>query len=144
LDPSQLAINKAKESNRGNASPLNFDVGTATSLPYFDEMFDLVFFGFCLYLIPPSETYTAIMEANRVVKHGGFIAILDFDYGSLKINPYKHTTGVFSYKNNYSKIFLSSSYYSLVSKWSFTHTSEHFTHERDNRISIEIFYKELI
>ena len=49
LDPSQLAINEAKESNRGNISQLNFDVGTATDLPYLDEMFDLVFFGFCLY-----------------------------------------------------------------------------------------------
>lgn len=144
LDPSQMAINKAREANKEGTSRLNFEVGVATSLPYRDDMFDLVFFGFCLYLIPPSETYKAIMEADRVLKHGGFIAILDFDYGSLRVNPYKHAEGVFSYKNNYSQIFLSSSYYSLVNKWSFSHSGEYFTHERDERISIEILYKELL
>ena len=143
LDPSQIAINRAKEVNKDSISQLNFEVGVATALPYRDDMFDLVFFGFCLYLIPPSETYKAIMEADRVLKHGGFIAILDFDYGSLRVNPYKHVEGVFSYKNNYSQIFLSSGYYSLVNKWSFSHSGEFFTHERDERISIEVLYKEL-
>ena len=144
LDPSQMAINKAKDIHKDDITQLNFEVGVATALPYRNDSFDLVFFGFCLYLIPPPETYKAIMEADRVLKHGGFIAILDFDYGSLRVNPYKHLEGVFSYKNNYSQIFLSSGYYSLVNKWSFTHSSEYFTHERDERISIEILYKELI
>lgn len=144
LDPSQMAINKAKDVAQYNNSKLNFEVGLATDLPYQDEMFDFVFFGFCLYLVPPSETYKAIMEANRVLKYGGFVAILDFDYGSLKVNPYRHATGVFSYKNNYSQIFTSSGYYSLVNKWSFNHAGNYFTQDRDERISIEILYKELL
>lgn len=144
LDPSQMAINKATELTKHHNSKLNFEVGLATDLPYQNEVFDLVFFGFCLYLVPPSETYRAVMEANRVLKYGGFVAILDFDYGSLKVNPYKHAAGVFSYKNNYSQIFTSSGNFSLVNKWSFNHASKYFTQDREERISIEILYKELL
>ena len=144
LDPSQMAINRATELTMHNNSNLNFEVGLATNLPYPDGMFDLVFFGFCLYLVPPSETYKALMEANRVLKQGGFVAILDFDYGSLKVNPYKHADGLFTYENNYSQILTSSGYFSLVSKWSYNHTSNYFIQERDERIAIEILYKELL
>jgi ubiquinone/menaquinone biosynthesis C-methylase UbiE len=144
VDPSDMAINTAKESAQNQPLELNFEVGLATDLPYPDQMFDLVYFGFCLYLIPPSEIYKALMEADRVVKQGGFIAILDFDYGSLRVNPYRHAEGVFSYKNNYSQIFTSSSYYSLVNKWSFSHQGDYFTADREERISIEILYRELL
>ncbi len=144
IDPSQMAINRAKQVLPHNDSTLNFEVGLATDLPYQDEKFDLVFFGFCLYLIPPSEIYRAIMEANRVLKHGGFLAILDFDYGSLRINPYKHAKGIFTHKNNYSQMFTSSGHYSLVSKWSLNHASDYFAKEREERISIEILFKELL
>ena len=144
LDPSHMAIDSAKESAKDNRPELNFAVGLATDLPYSDQIFDLVFFGFCLYLVPPSETYKTLMEADRVVKNGGFIAILDFDYGSRKVNPYRHAEGVFSYKNNYSQIFTSSGYYSLVNKWSFSHSGKYFTSDRDERISIEILHKEIL
>ena len=71
------------------------------------------------------------------------MVILDFDYGSLKVNPYKHAPGLFSYKNSYSEIFMASGYYSLVSKWSFSHASGYFSEDREERISIEVLYKEL-
>ena len=144
LDPSLMAINKAKEITQLQDSKLNFEVGLATDLPYSDGQFDLVFFGFCLYLIPPIETYKAIMEANRVLKCGGFLAILDFDYGRLKINPYKHAEGVFTHKNNYSQMFTSSGYYSILSKWSFNLTSDFFSLDREERVSIEVLYKEVL
>ena len=144
LDPSLMAINKAREITQLQDSKLSFEVGLATDLPYKDAQFDLVFFGFCLYLIPPLETYKAIMEANRVLKWGGFLAILDFDYGSLKINPYKHAEGVFTHKNNYSQIFTSSGYYSILSKWSLNHTSDFFSLDREERVSIEVLYKEVL
>lgn len=144
IDPSAVAINYAREASKLKSSQVVFEVGLATDLPYENEVFDFVFFGFCLYLIPPAETYKAIMEANRVLKNGGFLAILDFDHGGLKVNAYKHAPGVFSYKNDYSAIFLSSNFYSRVSKWSFSLNGDHFVEERDDRISVEVLFKEVL
>jgi ubiquinone/menaquinone biosynthesis C-methylase UbiE len=122
---------------------LDFQTGLATQLPYQDKKFDLVFFGFCLYLIEPNEIFKAVMEADRVLRNGGFLAILDFDYGQLCVNPYKHAPGIFSYKNHYSQIFTSSNYFHQISKWSFSHSDNSFTAEKDERLSIEVLYKEL-
>ena len=94
--------------------------------------------------MPPAETYKAIMEANRVLKNGGFLAILDFDHRGLKINPYKHAPGVFAFKNDYSGMFLASNFYSLVSKWSFSLEGDHFIEEREDRISVNILFKEIL
>jgi ubiquinone/menaquinone biosynthesis C-methylase UbiE len=142
IDPSAVAIKDATKRCSTGGSSLNFQTGLATNLPYDDGQFDLVFFGFCLYLVPPQEIFRAVTEADRVLRNGGFLAILDFDYGSLKVNPYKHASGVFSFKNNYSELFTSSNYYHLVSKWSFNHFSKSFSSDKDERIAIEVLFKE--
>jgi len=93
-------------------------------------------------LVPPSETLKSIAEADRVLRAGGFLAILDFDHGGRKINPYHHAEGISTFKNDYSNIFTSSGYYSLVSKWSYSHEATYFTSVRDERIAIEVLFKE--
>ena len=143
IDPSNAAITSAGKYQEASDGKLEFVTGVATDLPYEDNKFDLVFFGFCLYLVPPNEIFKAITEADRVLKNGGFLAILDFDYGRLKINPYKHADGIYSYKNNYPALFTATGYFHQVSKWSFSQISSTFTEDRDERISIEILYKEL-
>ena len=142
IDPSVVAIKDATKRCSTIGSGLNFQTGLATDLPYDDCQFDLVFFGFCLYLVPPREIFRAVAEADRVLRNGGFLVILDFDYGSLKVNPYKHASSVFSFKNNYSELFTSSNYYHLVSKWSFSHFSKSFVSDKDERVAIEVLFKE--
>ncbi len=143
IDPSKKAIEFARKEYRSSESDLSFVTGLATDLPYENEKFDFLYFGFCLYLLAPNEILKAVAEADRVLKTGGFLAIYDFDYGQLKINPYKHADGVFSYKNNYSKLFTSSGYYHQISKWSFSLSRNVFVPDKDERISIEVLYKEL-
>jgi len=142
IDPSKAAIQSARKSAKLSDSKLNFVTGLATDLPYPDAKFDLVFFGFCLYLVPPKEIFKAVMEADRVLKSGGYLAIVDFDYGQLKVNPYKHADGVYSFKNNYSQFFTSSGYFHLVSKWSFSHLGNSFETDKDERLAIEVLFKE--
>jgi ubiquinone/menaquinone biosynthesis C-methylase UbiE len=144
IDPSKKAIESASENYSQADSKLHFQTGIATNLPFKDNQFDLVFFGFCLYLVPPNEILGAAMEADRVLRKGGFLAILDFDYGQQKINNYKHADGINSYKNTYSKLFTSLEYFHQVSKWSFNHTDNSFAADKDERISIEVLYKEII
>lgn len=144
IDPSKKAIHSASEKYSQTENKLHFQTGIATNLPYEDNQFDLVFFGFCLYLVPPNEILSAAMEADRVLRQGGFLAILDFDYGQQKVNGYKHAEGVYSFKNTYSKLFTSLGYFHQVSKWSFSHTDNAFALDKEERISIEVLYKELI
>ena len=143
IDPSKVAIESANNRFGGSESKLHFQTGLATDLPFEDNSFDLVFFGFCLYLVPPDEIFKAVTEANRVLKQAGFLAILDFDYGQLRVNPYKHAEGINSYKNNYSHLFTSSGYFHQVSKWSFSHIGDSFIQDKDERLSIEVLYKEM-
>ena len=143
IDPSSEAIKAANEKLSPPNIKLDFQSGLASQLPFDDKKFDLVFFGFCLYLVEPNEIFKAVMEADRVLRNGGFLAILDFDYGQLRVNPYKHAPGIFSYKNNYSQIFTSSKYFHQISKWSFSHSHNSFAADKDERLSIEVLYKEL-
>ena len=144
IDPSREAIKVASAKLSAPDIKLDFQTGLATQLPYEDKKFDLVFFGFCLYLVPPNEIFKVVMEADRVLRNGVFLAILDFDYGQLRVNPYKHAPGILSYKNNYSQIFTSLGYFHQIIKWSFCHSYNTFALDKDERLSIEVLYKELI
>jgi ubiquinone/menaquinone biosynthesis C-methylase UbiE len=145
VDPSQMAIKDAIDRSKDANSeiPFEYEVGTADFLPYVDNLFDLVVFGFCLYLVPREEINKALSEANRVLKSGGFLTIIDFDVPGSLTNTYIHAKNVNSFKQDYSLSFLKDGKYSLISKWSHSHKSDHFVEEVDERISISVLHKEL-
>jgi ubiquinone/menaquinone biosynthesis C-methylase UbiE len=138
IDPSSMAITQAKK----QYPDLDLQVGLASKLPFNDHAFDLIFFGFCLYLVPNDEIQLAISESLRVLRPKGFIAITDFDSGIEKSVPYKHRNGIFSYKRNYLEMFRSFSNMTLIAKYSFSHSGEFFVTERDERVAVQIFYVE--
>lgn len=136
IDPSKMAIEYAS-----NLYPhLDLHVGLASSLPFDPKSFDLVFLAFCLYLIPQEEVELAIMEALRVLRPSGFIALTDFDPGFDTSLPYHHVDGLFSYKRDYLKIFRSFSNITLVAKHSYSHSSEFFVFDSNERVSTQIFF----
>lgn len=139
VDPSSKAVNFGNNSF-GN---INLKVSTATNLPYLDASFDLVFFGFCLYLVDRNDIFKAIAEADRVLKNGGFLAIFDFDPGLRSKRAYSHKDTVFSYKNSYSNFFTSGGHYYLLGKESFSHNENFFSIDSNERLSLTILYKEL-
>ena len=134
IDPSGDAVRTGKE-----AYP-NFDlrVGSADSLPFDDASMDIVWFGFCLYLIDRALLHRVVAEADRVVKDGGCIAIHDFDPDAPCVRPYKHYHGLHSYKMNYSGLFLSDPAYSLAEKTTFTHDGINWTSEAQERLGLWI------
>ena len=73
---------------------LRLQVGTADSLPFPDGAFDLVWFGFCLYLVDRSLLQRVVAEADRVLANGGLLAILDFDPDVPCARPYHHRPGL--------------------------------------------------
>jgi SAM-dependent methyltransferase len=112
LDPSPQAVAEGVA-----AYPLlSLAVGTADSLPFPDATFDLVIFGFCLYLCDRKDLFRIAAEADRVLAEGGSLAILDFHPPFPYRNPYAHRPGLYSYKMDYSLLFRWSPAYTLVSQ----------------------------
>ena len=99
IDPSKKAIKIAQELG------INAKVGTAEKLPFIDKEFDLIIFGFCLYLCDTNDLFKIAYEANRVSKIESWISIIDFWSYDLKKIPYKHKEGLFSNKYDFSRMF---------------------------------------
>jgi SAM-dependent methyltransferase len=137
VDPSGDAIRAGKKS----FSEFDLHVGTADSLPFDDGCMDVVWFGFCLYLIDRALLHRVVAEADRVLNDGGLIAIHDFDADVPCVRPYSHYQGLNSYKMNYSGMFLCDPAYSLVEKLSFNHADMKWTSDVQQRLGLWICRK---
>ena len=136
IDPSSLAIQQGKK----QYPDLDLHVGLASRLPFEADKFDLVFFGFCLYLVPPEEIELAIKEALRVLRPKGFIALTDFDPGIEVSVPYKHVKGLISYKRDYMQLLNKLSNVTLIAKLSFSNSGNFFVEDKNSRVSTQIFF----
>src|SRR5882762_736631 len=67
IDPSARAVQAARR--RG----VDAQRGTAESLPFADRMFDIVVFGFCLYLCDRDDLFRVAAEADRVLASPGWM-----------------------------------------------------------------------
>jgi SAM-dependent methyltransferase len=115
---------------------LNLKIGTADALPFDDGFMDVIWYGFCLYLVDRVFLHRVVAEADRVLKDGGLIVIHDFDPGAPSVRPYRHHPGVNSYKMDYSAFFLCDPAYSLVEKLSFTQFDAHWSEDVQQRLGL--------
>ena len=138
VDISQKAIDNGSKRFQG----LNLSVQNASSLDFLDNQFDFVFLGFFLYLVDRKDYEQVISEADRVLKPGGFVAILDFDVPVPYENVYSHNIELRSYKCDNSIPFLTNGNYSLIEKKMFSHDSLKFPRNVDERVSLQVLYKE--
>ena len=139
IDPSEEAI--AEGAVRFPSLVLR--KGTADALPYADESFDVVWFGFCLYLVDRSLLFRTISEADRVLRDGGLIVIMDFDPNVPSYRPYHHYPGLKSYKMNYSQLFLANPAYVLVEKRSAGHDASQWVHQSQDRVAVTFCRKDV-
>lgn len=112
VEPSAKAVADGKARFPG----VDLQVGAADSLPFADGAFDLVIFGFCLYLVDPRHHFRAIAEADRVLASPGALAIFDFIEPIPYYNRYAHLDGLRSHKTEWSRFFLASPSYRLVQR----------------------------
>jgi ubiquinone/menaquinone biosynthesis C-methylase UbiE len=101
VDPSAAAIAQGRERH----PQLQLEVATAERLPFADAAFDLVVFGFCLYLCDRADLFRIAAEADRVLADPGWLAITDFQPPFAYRNRYAHREGLYSYKMDYSRMF---------------------------------------
>ena len=137
VEPSSEAVDYIK-----NSFPsLKVKVGFGDDVPY-KKKFDLVHLGFFLYLVDREVYLRCISEADRLLKSGGFLSIIDFDTPFPYSNEYSHKKDVFSHKQNNSDVFVASGLYSVVNKFQFSHSNFFFDKEINERVSLTLLYKE--
>ena len=99
LDPSLQAVQVACE--KGVVAQL----GTADKLPFKNKSFDIVIFGFCLYLCDREDLFLISQEADRVLREPGWMIIMDFYSPTPSVQTYHHFEGLLSYKMDYRQLF---------------------------------------
>ena len=99
IDPSKKAIKIAQDLG------INAQQATAEKLPFKEKTFDLIIFGFCLYVCDIDDLFKIAYEADRVSKIESWISIVDFWSVNLKKIPYKHKDGLFTHKYEFSRMF---------------------------------------
>jgi len=88
---------------------------TAESLPAQDDTFDLVIYGFVLYLCDPIDWFRIAAQGDRVLKDGGHLIIHDFAEPTKPFaRRYAHRDDVLAYHMRFSGLWLSHPWYERV------------------------------
>ncbi len=134
--------NKAVEYASNTFPDLTIKAGYGDDVPFEDKYFDLVHLGFFLYLVDRDKYLKCISEADRLLKFGGFLSIIDFETPYPYSNEYSHQKGVFSHKTDNAKVFVGTGFYSIVNKFQFSHSNFFFDKNINERVSLTLLYKE--
>lgn len=95
IETSTAAVEDAK------ARGVSVEIGTADRIDHPAERFDILVFGFCLYLCDPGDLFGVAAEADRVVKSAGWIIVHVFFSPAPTERPYHHRSGVMSRKMDF-------------------------------------------
>lgn len=78
--------------------------------------FDLVIYGFCLYLTDPEDWFQIATEGDRVLSDGGYLIVHDFDTTNARpfAQKYEHRPDVLSYHVDFAQFWLAHPYYHRI------------------------------
>lgn len=110
LDPSKDAI------HAGSLKYPDINLREGVASGFWAMKYDLVIFGFCLYVTDPLELFRVTFHSDYALFNHGHIIIHDFDPDHAHKVTYHHEPGLFSWKMDYSKLWLANPAYSLVHK----------------------------
>jgi len=130
VDPSQVAITSGRFSMHRD---IEFRNSTACDLG--EGTYDVVIFGFCLYLCRREDLFKAAYEADRVLEDGGHLVIYDFH----PENDYSNgcpDEDQSNYKMQYFNMFVWHPYYRIVHRNVFRNPEE-----PTENLSVYIFQK---
>lgn len=122
--------------------------GVGSEIPIKDNVFDLVIVNSVFHWIDRQNLLKTVSELDRILKDGGFIIIGDFfpDYLYLKVR-YHHLSDkhVFTYKQDYSKIFTFSGIYKKIATLTYDVSDKKLKTSigRDYKFSVTLMQKNL-
>lgn len=113
--------------------------GVASNLQLFNHSaFDLVIYGFCLYLCDPEDYFRIVAEGDRVLADGGHLVIYDFNLDALQLphsRKYSHRAGLFSRKMRFENLWKSHPAYMAI--------SQHLIGKMDDLTSVTVLKKNM-
>jgi ubiquinone/menaquinone biosynthesis C-methylase UbiE len=137
IDPSDKAIENGKK-----AFPnISLQIGTADLIPFSDNSFDMIIFGFCLYLCDRKDLFKIAFEADRCLSNNGFLVIMDFYPPFPYKNNYAHTADICSYKMNYAKLFNWNPAYNEIFNTIYSHSGFSKRNIPDEKVGLTIMTK---
>jgi ubiquinone/menaquinone biosynthesis C-methylase UbiE len=137
VDPSSHAVEVARRDG------IDARQGAADMLPFDDNTFEVVIFGFCLYLCDRDDLFRIACEADRVLRNPGWLLILDFYSPAPLKHAYRHHSGVFTYKMDYRTLFSWNPGYTIFSHKVFHHTENTYTDDPKEWIATSVLRKNL-
>ena len=143
VEPSDKAICYGISRYKDVNTKVHLSQGISNKLPYADGEFDVVMVGFLMYVTPREMIADTVLEVNRVLREGGFLILTDFDTPMFYKRVNKHNEGMPVYKEDYAKRFISMGY-SIAEKISYSHEGDCFNPDIQERVSTQIFYREVI
>jgi len=115
--------------------------GTADVLPFDSASFDILIFGFSLYLCDQEDLFKIAAEADRVLKPDAWLLIQDF-YSKIPIKrEYHHKHGLYSTKMDYQSLFVWHPAYTCYSQTVFHHSKPLFTDESQEWVATTVMRK---
>lgn len=135
IEPAAQAVAAARTKG------IDVEQGTAEVLPFDSESFDLVLFGFCLYLCDREDLFRIASEADRVLRAPGWLMILDFFSPVPRAKAYHHRPGVQSYKMDYRTMFTWHPYYECMTHKVRHHSDATYTDLQDEWVAISVLRK---
>ena len=143
VEPSELAIEAGKE----KYPHIEFHRAVANELPFDNnQKFDLVIINFVFHWISREQLFKSVSEIDRVIADGGFLIIGDFMPDLPNKVKYHHinNAGVWTYKQDYTKLFTSSNVYKLIGHMTGHHETKKLDPFVDNksRMAVNLLKKD--
>ena len=135
IDPSAKAVEAAC------AKGLNVFQGTADKLPFDDQTFDIVIFGFCLYVCDREDLFLIASEADRVLRFPGWLMIMDFYSPVSQAKNYHHRRGVDNHKMDYRALFIWHPDYECITQKVRHHIDAGYTDDQDEWTAVSVLRK---
>jgi ubiquinone/menaquinone biosynthesis C-methylase UbiE len=135
IEPSAAAVERAQTAG------VTAVRGTAERLPFADASFDIVMFGFCLYLADRNDLFRIAAEADRVLRSPGWLLIHDFYSRHPSRREYHHRAGLFSHKMDYRTLFDWHPHYTNYSHRVQHHGTGAYTDEQDEWVGVSVLRK---
>jgi len=135
IDPSKKAVEMA------NAQGIQTKIGTADDLPFTNEQFDVIIFGFCLYLCDIDDLFKIAFEANRVTRSPGWIILYDFYSRVSTLVDYKHHKDINTHKMDFKNLFSWHPSYTIYSQEIIYHDKKFYTDDKNSFVSLSVLRK---
>lgn len=125
----------------GRAKGVDVTQGLADELPFQGQSFDVVIFGFCLYLCDREDLFRIASEADRVLRKPGWLMIIDFYSPIPRAKNYHHRPSMKSYKMDYRSLFEGHPDYTCMTHKVRHHGAATYTDDSEEWIAISVLRK---